>query len=579
MKPASKLSLVISGLFLIAPLAARWIIGEWMFAFYIFLALAAAGLIFVLVNDYKFYLEFLSMKTAKNSLSLGWSLCFLLIFLFASGFLGLRFNKTFDFTKEGLNSLAPQSRDILQSLDKDLHFLVFYNGDKISPEARFIKEGLNDGLALYKQASFKVKIRFIDSYAQTALSEKYLSSQADKAQKEIFVFAEYDGKFVRADEPFREESFTSAIIKAKKRGQKEIYFLVGHGERDLRDTKPGGLQAFENYLQDSAFSLKEWNFIQDGKPPEPPALVLIVGPRRPFLQEEEDWLADYLKKGGGRVLMALDPGEKHNLKGFLKREFAVDFQDNFIISQIGFLYGSPARAAGLFFDNLHPVTKRFQSGRDAAFFDRASAVDLFPEAAEKHEISHLLKSHAQSFTVPRLTSKIRVGKMNSLSMALEIASKEGEADKESETDDKAGAGEEEKAAGQSKKELSKKTEGGEEAEKAGGSSSETKEKKIQKKSSEKETEKAKKFRLIVFGDSDFLTNKDFYKGVNRDLILNAAVSLLDEEELASIRPKTLDKTEITLTRNHRLGLVIFFIVIPLVFLFAAVLLYFKRRES
>ena len=578
MKPASKLSLVISGLFLIAPLVARWIIGGWMFAFYIFLALSAAGLIFALVNDYKFYLEFLSMKTAKNSLSLGWSLCFLLIFLFASGFLGLRFNKTFDFTKEGVNSLAPQSRDILKSLDKNLQFLIFYNGRKISPEARFLKESLNEGLALYKQASFKVKIRFINSYEESALSEKYLSSQADKAQKEIFVFAEYDGKFVRADEPFSEESFTSAIIKAKKRGSKEIYFLVGHGERDLHDTKPGGLQAFKNYLQDSAFSLKEWSFIQEGKPPSPPALVLIVGPRRPFLPEEEGWLADYLKKDGGRVLTALDPGEKHNLKDFLKREFAVDFQDNFIISQIGFLYGSPARAVGPFFDNLHPVTKRFQSGQDAAFLDRASALDILPEAAEKYEVSHLLKSHAQSFTVPRLTSKIRMGETSRFSMALEIASKEKEEEAEEEEDKdeekggKAAGGEEKGEAGQGKKEVSEKTEGG------ADSSSEKKDKKSKKKSSEK-AERTEKFRLVIFGDSDFLTNRDFYQGVNRDLALNAVVSLLDEEELASVRPKALEKTEITLTRNHRLGLVMFFIVIPLVFIFAAVLLHFKRRES
>lgn len=559
MKSIGKLSLLLSGFSLIVALGARYILGGWIPILYIFLFLFLAGLIFSFVWDYKFYLEFLSMKTTKDSLSLGWSLFFLIVFLTAAGFLGLRFNKTFDLTEEGINSLAPQSQDILKALNKDLNIMIFYNGDQISDAARMIKNSLSSSLSLYKQESSRLKIRFIDSYVETALAEEYLSNLSDKTQKEIFVFAEYEGRSVRVDEPFMEESFTSAIIKAKKREKKEIYFLVGHGERDLKDDQVNGLKTFEQYLSDSAFILKEWSFIQDGVPPSPPALILIVGSRRPFLKEELNWLKNYLEKEGGRLFIALDPGEKHNLQEFLK-QFHLNFQNNFIVSQMGYLYGGAAKALGLFFDNSNSITKKFQEGKDITLFDKASAVDVSKDFPKDYKFSYLLKSHPGSFSVPNLRDKIEVGALSQQNMAVEITGTiKKSADKEEKSDKKENEANSHDKHSHDKKDNSSSEESG------------------SKKQKNKETEKT--FRMVVFGDSDFLTNKHFYQGINRDLALNTVVSLLDEEELISIRPKNPKKTEITLTRNHWLSLVTFFIAIPLSFIFASFLMWYRRRGA
>ncbi|HKN47399.1 MAG TPA: ABC transporter, partial [Candidatus Polarisedimenticolia bacterium] len=45
-------------------------------------------------------------------------------------------------------------------------------------------------------------------------------------------------------------------------------------------------------------------------------------------------------------------------------------------------------------------------------------------------------------------------------------------------------------------------------------------------------------RLLVFGDSDFLTNASFNAAGNGDLALNAVAWLSEQEDLVSIRPKT-----------------------------------------
>ena len=523
-----KISLLIGGFFLIVLIGARYILGAWIPIFYIFLGIFALSVLVSIVLDYKFYIEFFSMKTTRSGLSLGASLTLLIILLTAIGFLGNRFDKTYDFTEEGINSLAPQSKEALESLEHDLIVRIFYKGDKISPQGQAQKEGLRNAFALYKQTSSQFKVRWVDSYSDNKLAEKYLSRLSDKDQKEIFVFMDYDSKRIRVETPYAEESITSAIIKVKKRTLKEIYFLVGHGEKDLQSEHLAGLNVFKQYLEDSGFILKEWSFVQDGKPKTPPSLMLVIGSRHPFLAEELIWLKSYLKQGG-RLFFALDPGEKHNLKPFL-RKYGIDYKNNFIVSQLAVLYGGATRALGVYFDKVNPITKRFTNGKDIAFFDLASVIDTVPQATNKFSFSFLVNSLDKSFSAPKLEAELKVGPLSSLPMAIEVTAKP----------------EKEQAEGK-----------------------------------EKESKKpnSPQFRLVVFGDSDFLTNKNFYQGVNRDLALNTIVSLLDEEGLITIRPKQPKGTKVTLTRIHRLGLVVTMIALPFIFILMSMWLWYRRRET
>ncbi len=529
-----KLGLLLSGFCLIVMAGSRSVLGVWHPFLYGFLALFIVGLLVSLIIDYKFYLDFLSMRTTKNGLSLGWSLILLLILLVAFGYLGNRFNKSFDLTEEGINSLAIQTKQALDNLEEELKIYVFYKGEKISQQTIASKQLLKDNLFLYKQESSKVKVLYIDTYKNNLLSEKFLNNLSDKNNKEIFVFIEYANRRVRADEPFTEQSLTSAMIKAKKRETKEIYFVVGHGERNLKGEQPDGVKAFEQYLKDSGFILKEWSFVQDGVPTRNPPLVLVIGPSRPFLKAELNWFKKYLSEEG-RLIFAIDPKEKHNLRNFLK-EYGVVFKDGFIVSQIGMIYGGVTKALGVSFDSMNSITKRFSSGKDVAFFERASPLDILPEAFNKFKYSYLIRSHNKSFSVPQLSKKIKVTKFESLTMALEVRPKEDGHEGESE--------EEHKGHGH-----------------------------------EKDQDSEEGFRLAVFGDSDFVSNRYFYEGINRDLILNTVVSFLGEEDLVTIRPKQPKGTKVDLTRVHRMGIVFLMITLPLVFLIVSLLLWYRRREA
>lgn len=530
-----KFGLLLSGFCIIVIAGARFVLGTWYPILYVFLGLLVLGLLVSLILDYKFYLDFLSMKTTKTGLSLGWSLLLLIVLLVAIGYLGNRFNKTFDFTAGKINSLANQSQEVLKSLDKDTTVRVFFKGDKISQNALMAKSQIKDNLFLYKQATSHFKVLYIDTYKNNLEAETYLQNLPDKNNKEIFVFVTYEGRKVRVEEPFTEEKITSALIKVKKRETKEIYFLVGHGEKDFKSDEPSGLKIFEQFLRDSGLLLKEWSFIQDGVPQQNPALVISAGPRRPFLPAELTWLQNYLSQNG-RLILALDPKDKHNLNPFLKG-YGVVFNDDFIVSQLGVLYGGVTKALGIFFDFQNQITKRFhESGKQAVFFEKASSLDVDTQKSDHYKYSHLVKSHDKSFPTQTLSKSVKVQNMKSLTMALEVKPKD------SQNDDHAGHDH-------------------------------------AKEEDHKIMNEDAGFRLVVFGDSDFLTNRYFYEGVNKDLILNTVVSLLGEEDLVTIRPKQPKGTKITLTRMHRMGVILWMITLPILLLIVSLVLWYRRREA
>ena len=533
MSSLSKFFILISGFCLILMASVRLVLGGWHPFLYGFLALFVLGLVLSVILDYKLYLEFLSMKTAKKGLSFGWSLVVLIVFLIAIAYLGNRFNKSLDLTEEGLNSLSEQTVDILKSLDSELQFLIFYKGDKISPQALALKKELKSDLQLYKQSNSKARAFFIDTYKNNLKAKEYLSDLPDKNRQELFVFVNYKNRKVRVDEPFMEESLTSAIIKASKREFKDILFLTGHGERDLNEEGPEGLQILKQSLTDSGFNLKEWNFVQQGAPSKKPSLVIILGPNQDLLEPEKAWLTEYLNRGG-KLFLSLDPQENQGIQNWLKN-YGVQFQNNFIFSEQDILISRVTTPIvyGVEFDTENSITKRFVGKRKVVLFNKPSALDFDSSALENFKVSYLIKSHNNSFAVKELTQKIkRTGALNSFNLAIEVQPKAVE--------------------------------------------STTSENEEKEDTNPKEEDS---FRLVVFGDSDFLTNKYISEGANRDLILNSFVSLAGEEELISIRPKQPKGTKVTLNQMQRTSLILLYLCLPVISLFIGVWFLYRRRNA
>lgn len=522
MNPLSKISLLIAGFSLIIMSAARFVLGAWTPVLYAFLALFVLGLLVSLVLDYKLYLDFLSVKSAKKGLSLGWSLLLLLVFLVAVSYLGKRYNKSFDLTSEKLNSLSEQTKTALKNLDSPLTFYIFYKGDKLDDQIRFVLLDLKANLELYKEAGSQVRLKTLDANKNPLKAEEYLAQQADREREILFVFVNYKDKKIRVSAPFQEEDLTSALIKSQKREYKKILFLTGHEERELSSEGPGGLKIFEQALKDSGFEITEWDFIRQGAPLGKPVLIASLGPKKNFLAEEKAWLKSYLKEGG-RLILALDPKDQHNLEDFLA-EYGVLYENNYIVSRLSAMYGANLMTAfGPAFDSSHPITKKF-SGRKTVLFEKASSLSL-SEKADLFKVSSLVKTDSKSLALSSLSDPKKMlqrlfsnsKNLKSFTTAFSVKPKE------------AGDG--------------------------------------------------KDFELLVFGDSDFLSNRYINAGSNKDLILNTFVVLSGEEELVSIRPKQPKGTKISLNRYQQMSLVLIYVVFPLIFLILGLALWYRKRNA
>ena len=164
-------------------------------------------------------------------------------------------------------------------------------------------------MQLYGYHSSKVSYRFVDPEREPL-----------KAQQAGYRFAgnvllDYQGRRQMADQT-DENSITNALRKVLKKERQKVYFLAGHGERDLDDPKPGGFQVAKTSLDNEGYEVESLNLLTRGAVPQDAAVVIVAGPKKPLLSTEVQALKAYLEKGG-RLFIMLEAFEDGGLQGFL----------------------------------------------------------------------------------------------------------------------------------------------------------------------------------------------------------------------------------------------------------------------
>lgn len=524
-----KISLGLSVVSFIIITTVMFVLGGWLPVLYIFFVLFILGIALSLIIDHKVYLSLLLMRTTKNGMSMGISLLIGLVFFTALAYLSLRFEKSIDITEEKINSLSPQTTQILDNLKTDMRVTVFYKGGLGKQKKEIIKKNF----FLFKKRSRKIKDYYYDVHLKNKLAQEYLNELSNKDKEDIFVFMEYKGKKVLVAPPFDEEQITTAIIKATRREENTIYFLSGHKERELSEKSGVGISELGAALADSSFKVKTWNFVTDGLLPEDVSLLIIAGPDIPFLEKEIHWLEQYLQKGG-KMILALDPDKKHNLKMFLKK-FGVDYRSRYILDVVaGSLGLGKLSTIGIYYDTSSPVTKSFRA-RLMSIFYITSDLKTIP-GSEAFSFTELVRTDARTVSVSDVKKNLEEGETSSHTVALLV--------------------EENKA--------HKKTD-------------ETKKNEVKKSGKEG---KSSSMKLAVFGDSDFLSNELInIRGINRDLILNTISYLVDELDLVSIRPKRFKPTKLILKTFDKKATLAYAVVLPILFFIFSFIIWFRRNRS
>ncbi|MBI4394812.1 MAG: GldG family protein [Candidatus Omnitrophica bacterium] len=316
-----------------------------------------------------------------------------------------------------------------------------------------------------------------------------------------------------------EEAITNLLSKLLRQETKRITFATGHGGASLSEANEKvGYGLLRQKLIDSNYEVQETVLMRDGISKGTDLLVL-GGPRVDLLPEEIQVIKKYLERGGN-LLVLMDPvdsGEGKNLKQFLL-EYGVELGDDVIVDKLSKLFGADYLIPLISEYRPHAITQGF---RLTSFFPIARSVRRAKEVPGGFEITEIALTGSGSWAETNLKD---LG------------------------DGKAQFDEKKDNLGPISVAVSvQKTKG--------------------------------KGRLVVFGDSDFVTNGYLNLSGNKDLILNTIAWLSGDDLAITTRPRARAATPLYLKETDQEFL--FYVPVlgfPVCYLITGTAVFFWRRR-
>ncbi len=413
-----------------------------------------------------------------------------------------------DMTASKRFSLAPQTTKILGNLDQDVVIRYF---DRKNNLAGSVKDLLDQ----FPAASSKVSIEMVELDREPAKAGQY------NVKEYGTVVVSAGAKNEPAKGP-KEEEIANAIVKVLKGEAKTIYFMQGHGERDIADTERRGYSAAKKALEEANYMVKPLSLLaEQSKIPADATMLVIPGATKEFLEPEVAALKAYLLKGG-KVLTLITPTTPQSLVKLLE-EFGADVSNALVvdISGIGRLFGT---------DELMPLSVAYES--HAITKEMANTATLYPLAG--------MVATSTGF-LPGADFRL-IAKTPSQSWATrEVASKQISFQKGRDIEGPVGIA----GAGTFK---------------------------------DPTIVDAAEGRLVVLGSPDVISNAILGFNGNRDLFLNSVAWLSADEDLISIRPRDPEDRRVELTPGQ-LDMIFYLsvFVLPLGIVLAGFGVWWKRR--
>ena len=277
-------------------------------------------------------------------------------------FLGTRYHTRIDLTETKLFTLAPQSRELVRSLQVPAKVWLFdLNQDPVD----------RDLLENYHRQSSKFNFEYVDPQARPGLARKF----GVKDYGEVYLESGDRRQLVQVvgpQERLSEVKLTNRLQQISSLGTAKVYFLQGHGEHQLSGTEGAISQAIQA-LNDKNYTTSPLNLAEKPSVPQDAAVVVVAGPKRALFETEVKALRDYLNRGGNLLLM-IDPNTDPKVESLLA-EWGVKLDNRLAVDASGSVGLGPAAPLVTQYGK-HPITKDFGNG--ISFYPLARPVDTTP---------------------------------------------------------------------------------------------------------------------------------------------------------------------------------------------------------
>ncbi|MDF7807365.1 GldG family protein [Pontiellaceae bacterium B12219] len=457
------------------------------------------------------------------------------------GFISMRNPVRLNMSGRTYYELSDKTLRLLNELESEVTVTVFFQ------EEHKLYLDIENLLEEYQYHSRNIRVEWVDPTRDRAQTEKLANKYGlTEAQVVVFDIGGRSKVVKQADladltlpkghkeyviTAFKgEQAFSSAIYGLMQEEAPIVYFLVGHGEQRITDfDQMSGYSKIGTVVLRDNVEVKELMLSGEKQIPDDAAALIIPGPTKMMSAVEIEMIEDYLNRSG-RVMVLLDALKETGLEPMLNR-WGVALRNDIVVDPENTLRGSDVHIRRY---NTHPISMEMNSivqfilprsvmplevESDVVSEDRPTAVPLFFTSDKSWSETQVEESTAK---FDEGTGDMRGNDPNrpiSLGVAVERGASQTMLD-------------------------------------------------VQIRSS----------RIVVFGDSDFVTNGNLVGG-NEDLFMSALNWLLDREELMAIAPKPIEEVKLTVSaRQLRQLFWINVTGIPAVAMVIGLMVWFRRRK-
>lgn len=234
-----------------------------------------------------------------------------------------------DLSEVGRNSLDPSTVDLLDRLDEPVLAHVFFRRENTlrAPAYDAARERVMDLLLVASKLApedFKFQLHDLGDLAAANAEMQRLGVREvntvvlEQADRHVILRLDPDfcelgpdpldsRRFAVAD--FRgEEALVDGLLKVAAENRPKVLFTIGHRELDPESNEAEGLSALVQSLSGDGFDVGVWT-LSESVALEEVDILAIIAPQDPFT-EEELLLIDQFVQRGGRLLVALSPGQQ-----------------------------------------------------------------------------------------------------------------------------------------------------------------------------------------------------------------------------------------------------------------------------
>jgi ABC-type uncharacterized transport system involved in gliding motility auxiliary subunit len=302
-------------------------------------------------------------------------------------YLSWKIGSKLDVTRERLHSVSDQTIKVLNGLDKDIEVLAFFK------DVGLDRLEFQELMGEYIGRSHRIKFRFIDADKEPGVARKY---EIDDYGTVVLSSGDREIK-VKVSDPISgtiknntEQELTNALIKLSSDKKKGVYFLVGHGERDINNNSDaGGLGKLKRTLEEEGYEVGELLLLRESIIPSKNSILIIASPAKPLSEKELGDIKKYLDEGG-RAVFLLEPRLGGDLVSLLK-DYGIEVENDIVIDPSSKMVGGGDVAPIVAQYPNHGITDNF---RLATIFPFSRSINV----TSKDNVTNKLIANTSQFS-------------------------------------------------------------------------------------------------------------------------------------------------------------------------------------